>query len=91
MLKKYLDDNLVKGFIRLSKSSAASPVLFVRKPDDDFRLCVDYRALNVIIIKNRYSLSLIQETLARIYKIKKFITLDIIAAFNKLRIAKSEK
>ena len=59
MLKKYLDDNLIKEFIRLSKFSVVSFVLFARKLDDDLRLCVDYRALNVIIIKNRYSLSLI--------------------------------
>ena len=59
MLKKYLNDNLIKGFIRLSKFLVVSLVLFARKLDDDLRLCVDYRALNVIIIKNRYSLSLI--------------------------------
>ena len=70
VLKKYLEDNLRKGFIRASSSPAASPVIFVRKPGGGLRFCVDYRALNAITIKNRY---------------------DIIAAFNRLRIAKGDE
>lgn len=91
VLKKYLDDNLAKGFIRPSKSPAASPVLFARKPGGGLRLCVDYRALNAITIKNRYPLPLIQETLARICRAKVYTTLDIIAAFNKIRMAEGEE
>ena len=46
VLKDYLEENLSKGFIRASSSSAASPVLFAKKPDGGIRFCVDYRALN---------------------------------------------
>lgn len=91
VLKKYLDDNLAKGFIRPSSSPAASPVLFARKPGGGLRLCVDYRALNAITIKNRYPLPLIQETLSRICQAKVYNTLDIIAAFNKIRMAGGEE
>ncbi|TKA43441.1 hypothetical protein B0A49_13588, partial [Cryomyces minteri] len=56
VLRKYLDDNLQKGFIRASSSPAASPVLFVKKPSGGLRLCVEYRALNAITVKNRYPL-----------------------------------
>ena len=91
VLKKYLEDNLTKGFIRASSSPAASPVLFVRKPGGGLRFCVDYRGLNAITVKNRYPLPLIRETLDRLAKVKFFIKLDIIAAFNKLRMAAGEE
>ena len=91
VLKKYLEDNLAKGFIRSSSSSAASPVLFVRKPGGDLRFCVDYRGLNAITVKNRYPLPLIRETLDRLVKAQYYTKLDIIAAFNKLRMAEGEE
>lgn len=47
---------------------------------------MNYRVLNALTIKNRYSILLIRETLNRLYKIKYYIKLDIIAAFNKIRI-----
>ncbi|KAJ1043534.1 hypothetical protein NDA10_003469 [Ustilago hordei] len=62
-LRRYLDENLEKGFIRPSKSPARSPVLFVPKKDGGLRLCVDYRGLNEITVKNRAPLPLIEEQL----------------------------
>lgn len=70
VLKKYLEENLAKGFIRLSNSPAAAPVLFVKKPSGGLRFCVDYRGLNDITIKNRYPLPLIKETLDRLSQAK---------------------
>ena len=61
VLRKYVDDNLRKQFIRHSQSPAAAPILFVKKPDGTLRLCVDYRGLNRITIKNRYPLPLVGE------------------------------
>ena len=52
-LKKQLNDLLAKGQIRISKSPYRSPVLFVKKKDGTMRLCVDYRALNKMTIKNK--------------------------------------
>jgi len=60
ILRKYIDDNLRKGLIRQSESPAGYPVLFVPK-GDQYRLCVDYRGLNEIIVKNSYPLPLIHE------------------------------
>jgi hypothetical protein len=60
-LKKYINKNLVKGYIRPSKSPAKFTVLFVLKKNGKLRIYVDYRKLNNIIIKNRYTLSLIYE------------------------------
>ena len=89
--RKTLTDLLDKNFIRVSYSSIAAPVLFVRKPGGGLRFCVDYRALNAITKKDRYPLPLIQETLNQISKVKWFTKLDVSAAFHKIRIAKGKE
>ena len=71
-LREYLDKELSKGFIRVSKSPVSAPVLFVKKPNGDLRFCIDYRGLNAITIKNRYSLPLIGETLSQLSRAKFF-------------------
>lgn len=91
VLRKFLKEHLDKGFIRASTSPAASPVLFAKKPGGGLRLCVDYRALNAITIKNRYPLPLIQETLSRLSQAKYYTKLDVIAAFNKIRIEEGQE
>ena len=74
-LKKKIDENLTKGFIKTSSFLTAIPVLFVKKPGKSFRLCVNYKTLNAITIKNKYPFFLIQETLTRFVKIKYFTKL----------------
>ena len=91
MLRKTLHELLSKGFIRVSKSPAAAPVLFVKKPGGGLRFCVDYRALNAITKKDRYPLPLIHETLQRISKAKWFTKFDVPAAFHKIRIAEGDE
>ncbi len=86
VLKKYLKNNLIKDFIQVSSFFAISSILFVKKLSEELRFCVNYRDLNVMTVKNRYSLSLIRETLDRLIKIKYYIKLDIIAVFNKLQM-----
>ena len=66
VLREYLEASLAKGFIRESTSPAGSPILFVPKKDGTLRLCVDYRGLNDITIKNRYPLPLINEIMDRV-------------------------
>jgi hypothetical protein len=61
LLKAELDSLLEKGFIRLSASPWGSPALFVPKKDGTQCLCVDYRALNAVTIKNRYPLPRIDD------------------------------
>jgi hypothetical protein len=91
VLRKTLTDLLDKGFIRVSSSPAAAPVLFVRKPGGGLRFCVDYRGLNRVTKKDRYPLPLIYETLRNISKAKWFTKLDVIAAFHKLRITEGDE
>ena len=66
VLREYIDDMFRKGWIRPSSSPFGSPVLFAPKSDGTLRLCVDYRALNNLTIKNRYPLPLIAEMLDRL-------------------------
>jgi hypothetical protein len=63
-VKKYLIDNLDKGFIEASQALYTAPVLFVKKPDGSLRFCIDFWKLNQLTHKDRYPLSLIDETLA---------------------------
>ena len=64
----------------------ASLVLFIEKLNKELRFCVDYKKLNVIIKRNRYFISLINEILIRIQDYKYFTRLNIIIFFNKLRM-----
>ena len=59
VLRKYLEEYLSKGFIRVSLLLIAIPIIFVKKPSGGLRFYIDYRALNAITIKNRYPLPLI--------------------------------
>jgi len=67
-LRQYLKENMRKEFIRESQSSAKYLILFILKLNESLKLCVDYRALNNITIKNSYSLSLISELQDRLQK-----------------------
>jgi len=85
-IKKYLINYLNKEFIFFSFAPYVSLILFAEKKDDSLRFCVDYRKLNALTKRDRYSLPLIDETLARIQESKYLTRLNIIAAFNKLRM-----
>ena len=91
VLREYIDENLAKGFIRPSTSPAGAPILFVKKKDGTLRLCVDYRALNRVTVKNRYPLPLISEALDRLGGAKIFTKLDIRSAYNLIRIKEGQE
>ena len=90
-LRKYLDENLKKGFIKKSESPAGYPILFVPKKDGSLRLCVDYRDLNRITIKNRYPLPNIGELQDRLKGAKWFTALDLRGAYNLIRMKEGEE
>lgn len=91
-LRGYIDENLKKGFIRRSESPAGAPVLFVPKKDSKkLRLCVDYRSLNKVTVKNRCPLPLISETLERLGTAKIFTKLDLKGAYNLVRVAPGDE
>ena len=82
MLREYLHDNLVKGFIQHSTSSASAPILFIKKKDGSLQLCINYCRLNLLTKKNWYPLPLIGEALDWLSGAKIYTKLDIQAAYN---------
>ena len=90
-LREYVDNNLKKQFIRHSQSSCSSPILFTRKADGILRLCVDYRGLNKLTIKNRYLLPLIGQILEQVSQARYFTDFDLRDGFYLLRMGKGEE
>ena len=76
-VKRYLTDNLSKGFIEPSQAPFTSPILFVKKANSSLRFYIDFRKLNDLTYKDHYLLLLIDEMLARISKAKIFTKLNI--------------
>jgi len=91
VLREYLDNILVKKWIQHFISSAEASVLFVLKNEESLYLCVDYRDLNKITIKNCHSLLLISETLNWLSEVKMFIKLDLKNAYHCIRIKKDNE
>jgi hypothetical protein len=90
-LKAYIEQNLANGFIQRSTSAAAAPIVFSKKKDGGLRICVDYRALNKITVKNRYPLPLISEMLDRMRDATVFTKLDLRGAYNLIRIREGDE
>ena len=89
-LKKQLNELLEKGLIRPSKSPWGAPVLFVKKKDGSKRLCIDYRALNKMTIKNGYPLPRIDDILDRVSGSKYFSSIDLRSAYHQIRVAEND-
>ena len=85
-LKIQLQDLLDKGFIRSSVSPWGAPVLFVKKKDGTLRLCVDYRQLNKMIMKNKYLLPRIDELFNQLKGASIFSKIDLRSGYHQLRI-----
>ncbi len=90
-LRQYLKENMRKEFIRESQLSAEYSILFVLKSNESLRLCVDYKALNNITIKNSYSLSLISELQDKLQRAQWFMKFNILKAFNRIQIKKKDE
>lgn len=82
---------LGKGYIRPSTSLYIAPILIVKKPNRGLRICIDYRALNALTIKNRNVSPLIRKIITKLCTAKIFIKFNIITTFNKIRIAEGDK
>ena len=89
-LKKQLADMLSKGLIRPSASPWGSPVIFVDKEDGTIRLCVDYRKLNDVTIKNKYPLPKIEDLFDQMNGAKIFSKIDLRTGYHQLRVRESD-
>jgi hypothetical protein len=85
-LKIQLQKLLDKEYIRPSVSSWEAPVLFVKKKDDTLRLCINYRQLNKMTIKNKYPLPRINDLFDQIGGAKIFSKLDLRSRYHPVRI-----
>ena len=90
-LKTYIKTHLKTGFIWPSKSPASALIFFDKKPDGNFRLCMDYRGLNNLTIKNQYSLPLLGKSLDRLGQAKRFTQLDLTSAYHRMRIKEGDE
>jgi len=85
-LKIQLDELLQKGFLRLSVSPWGAPVLFVNKKDGTLRMCIDYKELNKITIKNKYPLPWIDDLFDQLQGAGVFSKIDLRSGYHQLRI-----
>jgi hypothetical protein len=85
-LKKQLQELLDKGFIRPSTSPWGCPTLFVKKKDESLRMCVDYRPLNAVTIKNKYPLPRIDVLFDQLVGAKVFSKIDLRSGYHQIKI-----
>ena len=85
-LKMQLQELLEKKYIRLSVSPWGAPVLFVKKKDGTLRLCIDYRQLNKVTVKNKYALPRIDDVFDQMRGEKVFSKIDLRSGYHQVRI-----
>jgi hypothetical protein len=91
VLREYLRKELAAGKVRRSKSPAGAPIIFVPKPNGSMRLCVDYRGVNKVTVKDRTPLPLMSELRERLGRAKIFTKLDLKNGYNLIRIAEGDE
>jgi len=89
-LKLQLKEMLDKGYIRPSVSPWGAPVLFVKKKDGTLRLCIAYRQLNKVTIKNKYPLSRIDDLFHQLKGATVFSKIDSRSGYHQVRIKKDD-
>ena len=85
-LKSQLEDLLEKKFVRPSVSPWGAPVLLEKKKDGSMRLCIDYRQLNKVTIKNRYPLPRIDNLMERLVGARMFSKIDLRSGYHQIRV-----
>jgi hypothetical protein len=85
-LKVQLNELLDKGYIHPSTSTWGCPALFVKKKDQSLRLCVDYRPLNAVTVKNKYPLSRIDILFDQLTGVRVFSKVDLHSGYHQIKI-----
>nr|GFA01642.1 retrotransposon protein, putative, Ty3-gypsy subclass [Tanacetum cinerariifolium] len=89
-LAKQLQELLDKGFIRPSSSPWGAPVLFVKKKDGSFRMCIAYRELSKLTIKNRYSLPRIDDLFDQLQGLSVYSKIDLRSGYHQLHVREKD-
>ncbi|KAL2246590.1 UNVERIFIED_CONTAM: Transposon Tf2-12 polyprotein [Sesamum indicum] len=90
-LRKQLKDMLESGIIKPAKSPYGAPVLFQKKADGSLRLCCDYRALNKIIVKNKYPIPLVADCFDRLSGANYFTKIDLRSGYWQVRVKEGDE
>ena len=85
-LKTQLLEQLDKGFVRPSVSPWGALVLFVKKKDDTLRMCIDYRQINKVTVKNKYLLPRIEDLFDQLKRASVFSNIDLRSGYYQLRV-----
>ncbi|GJX15251.1 reverse transcriptase domain-containing protein [Tanacetum coccineum] len=89
-LSEQLKELSDKGFIRPSSSPWGAPVLFVKKKDGSFRMCIDYRELNKLTVKNRYPLPRIDDLFDQLQGSSVYLKINLRSGYHQLRVRKED-
>jgi hypothetical protein len=89
-IKRQIQELLQKGHIRPSSSPCGSPIVLVQKKDGTWRLCIDYRALNKITVRNRYPIPQIDDLLDQLKGAKYFSKIDLKSGYHQVPIKPSD-
>ncbi|GJW28537.1 putative reverse transcriptase domain-containing protein [Tanacetum coccineum] len=89
-LSEQLKELSYKGFIRPSSSPWGAPVLFVKKKDGSFRMCIDYQELNKLTVKNRYPLPRIDDLFDQLQGSSVYLKIDLRSGYHQLRVRKED-
>nr|GEY17424.1 reverse transcriptase domain-containing protein [Tanacetum cinerariifolium] len=89
-LSEQLLELLEKGFIRLSSSPWGEPVLFMKKKDGPFQMCIDYRELNKLTVKNRYPLPRINNLFDQLHGSRVYFKIDLQSGYHQFRIKEED-
>ncbi|GKF88694.1 putative reverse transcriptase domain-containing protein [Tanacetum coccineum] len=89
-LSEQLQELSDKGFIRPSSSPWGALVLFVKKKDESFRMCIDYRELNKLIVKNCYPLSRIDDLFDQLQGSSNYSKIDLRSGYHQLRVREQD-
>ncbi|GJS60558.1 putative nucleotidyltransferase, ribonuclease H [Tanacetum coccineum] len=89
-LAEQLQELTDKGFIRPSSSPWGAPVLFVKKKDGSFRMCIDYRELNKLTVKNRYPLPRIDDLFYQLQGLSMYLKIDLRSGYHQLRVREED-
>ncbi|KAJ0492843.1 putative nucleotidyltransferase, Ribonuclease H [Helianthus annuus] len=89
-LSNQLQELLDRGFIRPSSSPWGAPVLFVKKKDGSFRMCIDYRELNKVTIKNRYPLPRIDDLFDQLQGSSFYSKIDLRSGYHQVRVREDD-